>query len=101
MIGLPDVLTEERDHFVTSLVIEGQKVHSKLVVDEFGHSFPIVVLLGSLRTVDIVLDSPRDSRDPVFDRRHAFLTQEDLSVLAYASLSRFNSMVHIGVLRGS
>lgn len=76
MVCLPDVLAEKRDHFIPCLVVKGQKVDSKLIVDELGHCLTVVVLFSRLWTMDIVLDSLRDCGDPILDRCHALLTQE-------------------------
>ena len=56
-IGLSYMLTKHRDNLVTCLMVEGQQVHTKLIVDVLGHSLPFVVLFGSLIAILVVLNA--------------------------------------------
>ena len=80
-VRLANVLAEHRYGLVPRLVVEGQQVHAKLVVDVLGDGFALVVLLGRFDAILLVLNATGDARCPVFHRCHAFLAQKALGVL--------------------
>lgn len=72
-IFLSHVLAKHWNDLVSCLMIIGQQVHSKLVVNVLGDCLSLVMLLGRFDAKLVILDSYCHGRGPVFHWGHAFL----------------------------
>ena len=94
VIGLPQMLSKERDGIVACLVVVGKQMHTKLVVDVLCDSLSLVVLLGCFVAMRVLLDALRDRGGPIFDRSHAPLSgKSKCSLVNQRRLSRCQGQV--------
>lgn len=60
VIGLPQMLSKERDSIVARLVVVGKQMHTKLVVDVLCDSLSFIVLLRCFVAMRVLLDALRN-----------------------------------------